>query len=99
MRYRNSEFQNRNSNFLTLQTSGLKKYFPTRIFGIKNRIGIPLTMGVPEIGTKNRNSQPSETVAEAAAMLALLNIGRGHNQQATEARGEGENEGGRGQQQ
>jgi hypothetical protein len=29
-----------------------------RIFGIKNGSGIPLPMGVPEIGTKNRNSQP-----------------------------------------
>jgi hypothetical protein len=54
MRYRNSEFWNRNSNFLTLQTPEFKKYFPTGIFGIKNGIGIPLTMEVPEIGTKIR---------------------------------------------
>ncbi len=59
MRYRNSEFWNRNSDFLTLQTSEFKRYFLTGIFGIKNGIGIPLTMGVPEIGTKNWNSQPS----------------------------------------
>ncbi len=59
MRYRNSEFRNRNSNFLTLQTLEFKKYFPTRIFEIKSGIRIPLTMGVPEIGTKNQNSQPS----------------------------------------
>jgi hypothetical protein len=31
---------------------------PTGIFGIENGIGVPLTMGVPEIGTKNRDSQP-----------------------------------------
>jgi hypothetical protein len=36
-----------------------QKKNPTGIFGIEHRIGIPLTMGVPEIGTKNRNSQPS----------------------------------------
>ncbi len=58
MRYRNYKFQNRNSDFLTLQTSEFKKYFPTRIFGIKNGIRIPLAMGVPEIVTKNQNSQP-----------------------------------------
>ncbi len=49
---------NRSSDFLTLQTSELKKK-PTGIFGTKYGIGIPLTMGVPEIGTKNWNSQPS----------------------------------------
>ncbi len=59
MRYRSSDFWNRNSNFLTLQTSEFKKYFPTGIFGIQNGIGIPLSMGVPEIGTENWNSQPS----------------------------------------
>jgi hypothetical protein len=36
-----------------------QKTIPTGIFGIENGIGIPLTMGVPEIGTKNQNSQPS----------------------------------------
>jgi hypothetical protein len=56
---RNSKFWNRNSNFPTLQTSEFEKNFPTRIFGTVNRIGIPLPMGVPEIGTKNQNSQPS----------------------------------------
>jgi hypothetical protein len=49
---------NRNSNFLTLQTLGFQKKNPTGIFRIKNKIGIPLTMGVAEIGTKNWNSQP-----------------------------------------
>jgi hypothetical protein len=48
-----SEF--RFDNFSTVE---LKKN-PTRIFGNKNRIRIPLPMGVPEIGTENRNSQPS----------------------------------------
>jgi hypothetical protein len=47
-----------NSNFLTLQTLEFQKENPTGIFGIKNGIGILLTMGVPEIGTKNWNSQP-----------------------------------------
>jgi hypothetical protein len=50
---------NQNSNFLTLQTSEFQKKNPTRIFRIKHRIRIPLTMGVPEIGTENWNSQPS----------------------------------------
>jgi hypothetical protein len=49
---------NLNSNFLTLQTLEFQKNISTGIFGIKNRLGIPLTMGVPEIGTKNQNSQP-----------------------------------------
>jgi hypothetical protein len=49
---------NQNSDFLTLQTSEFQKRILTGIFGIKNGIGIPLTMGVPENGTKNRNSQP-----------------------------------------
>ena len=53
-----SEFQNRKSDFLTLQTSELDKNFPTGIFGIVIRTGILFPMGVPEIGTKNRNSQP-----------------------------------------
>ena len=34
------------------------KTFLTRIFGIRNGSGILLPMGVPEIGTKNQNSQP-----------------------------------------
>jgi hypothetical protein len=49
---------NRNLNFLTLQTSEFQKKIPTRIFGIKNGIGIPLPMGVPEIETENWNSRP-----------------------------------------
>jgi hypothetical protein len=52
---------NQNSNFLTLQTSEFQKKNPTGIFGIENGIGILLPMGVPEIGTKNLNSQPSMT--------------------------------------
>ncbi len=50
---------NWNSGFLTLQTSEFQKKNPTGIFGIKHGIGILLTMGVPEIETENRNSQPS----------------------------------------
>jgi hypothetical protein len=49
---------NWNSDFLTLQTSEFQKKNPIGIFGIKNRIGILLTMGVPEIRTKNWNSKP-----------------------------------------
>jgi hypothetical protein len=48
---------NQNYNFLTFQASEFQKIIQTRIYGIKNGIGILLTMGVPEIGTKNRNSQ------------------------------------------
>jgi hypothetical protein len=77
MRYRNSEFWNRNSDFLTLQTSEFKKYFPTGIFGIKNGIEIPLTMGVPEIGTKNWNSQPSgsrSTICQAWHLNTVMHM-------------------------
>ncbi len=52
-------FANRNSNFMTFQTPEFQKKNLTRISGIKNRIGIPLPMGVPAIGTKIWNSQPS----------------------------------------
>ncbi len=38
------------------------KKIPTGISGIKNGIGIPLLMGVPEMGTKNQNSQPRKNV-------------------------------------
>jgi hypothetical protein len=48
---------------------------------------------------KVKNTCRAETVAAAAAMLVLSNISRGHDWQATEARGEGENVGGRGRQQ
>jgi hypothetical protein len=54
----NLEFWNQNSDFLIFQQQNSKKN-PTKIFGIKNRIGIPLPMEVPEIGTKNQNYQPS----------------------------------------
>ena len=47
-----------NSDFLALQKSEFQKRNPTGIFGIVNGIGIPPPMGVPEIGTKNWNSQP-----------------------------------------
>jgi hypothetical protein len=53
-----SEFWNQNSNFLIFQERNSKKKL-IGIFGIKNRIGIPIQWGVPEIGTKNWNSQPS----------------------------------------
>jgi len=49
---------NRNSNFLALQKSEFQKK-QTGIFRIVNKIGIPPLIGVPEIGTKNWNSQPS----------------------------------------
>jgi hypothetical protein len=55
--FQHSEFQNWNSDFLIIQQWNSKK-IPTRSFGIKNGIGILLPMGVPEIGTKNWNSQP-----------------------------------------
>ncbi len=45
--------------FWLSKNQNLKKN-PTGIFGIVNRIGIPPPMGVPEIRTKNRNSQPSK---------------------------------------
>jgi hypothetical protein len=48
--------------FLNFSTAEFEKIFTTGIFGIKNEIGIPLPMGVPEIGTKNWNSQPSGKV-------------------------------------
>ncbi len=48
---------NQSSDFLTLQTLRFQKN-PTGIFKIKRKIGIPLSMGVPEIGTKNQSSQP-----------------------------------------
>ncbi len=70
MRYRDSKFWNQDSNFLTLQTSEFKNYYLTRIFGIKNGIGIPLTMGVPEIRTINWNSQPRSASALASAVSA-----------------------------
>ncbi len=41
-----------------LFNSGIQKNNLTKISGIGNGIGIPLPMGVPEIGTKNQNSQP-----------------------------------------
>ncbi len=56
---------NRNSNFLTFQTSEFQKKNPTKIFGIRNKIGIQLPMGIPGIGTKNWNSQPRQGYSHA----------------------------------
>jgi hypothetical protein len=45
--------------FLDFSTAEFEqKKNSTGIFGIENGIGIPLPMGVPEIGTENWNSQP-----------------------------------------
>ncbi len=60
-------FANRNFNFRTFHTSEFLKQNPTRISGIKNEIGILLPMGVPDIGTKNWNSQPRATSSSALA--------------------------------
>jgi hypothetical protein len=49
-----SEFQ-----FVDFSTAEFKKKIPTRFSGIENGIGILLPIGVPEIGTENRNSQHS----------------------------------------
>ncbi len=54
-----SEFQ-----FVNFQQRNSKKNL-TGIFEIKNGIGIPLPMGVPEIGTKNQNSQPRPTTPQS----------------------------------
>jgi hypothetical protein len=58
-----SEFQIFESEFrfLNFSTAEFEKNFPTGIFGIESGIRILLTMGVPEIGTKKWNSQPSQT--------------------------------------
>ncbi len=77
MRYRNPKFRNRNSNFLTLQTSEFKKYFPTGIFGIENGIGIPLPMGAPEIRTENWNAQPSIFLELYTTVLPTVFFGIG----------------------
>jgi hypothetical protein len=45
--------------FVDFSTAELKKN-PTGISRIKNGVRILLPMGVPEIGTKNWNSQPSQ---------------------------------------
>jgi hypothetical protein len=51
--------------FLDFLTAEFEKNFLTGILGIVNWIGIPLPMGVPEIGTKNWNSQPSGTTIKS----------------------------------
>jgi hypothetical protein len=71
-KYRKSELQ-----FSYSPDIGISKKNPTGVFGIKNVIGIPLTMGVPEMGTKNRNSQPRRRTAGP-------NIGHGEDTSAVE---------------
>jgi hypothetical protein len=56
-KYRNSKHRKSEFQFSDSLDIGISKKNPTGIFGIKNGIGIPLTKGVPEIGTKNQNSQ------------------------------------------
>ncbi len=51
--------------------SRIQKKNPTGISGIGNRIGIPLPVGVPEIGTKNWNSQPSPSQKSCTCTNAL----------------------------
>jgi hypothetical protein len=48
---------NRNSDFLTLQAWEFQINLTNGIFGIEHGIKILLMMGVPEIRTKNWNSQ------------------------------------------
>ncbi len=59
-----SEFQIWESEFrfLNFSTAEFEKNFLAGIFGIENEFRIPLPLGVPEIGTKNWNSQPSKSV-------------------------------------
>jgi hypothetical protein len=61
--YEVPEFQILESEFQFSDSSdiGIQKKHPTGILGIKNKIRILLTMEVPEIGTKNQNSQPRGT--------------------------------------
>jgi hypothetical protein len=55
---RNSENCKSEFQFSDSPEIGISKKNPTGIFGIVNKIGILPPMGVPEIRTKNRNSQP-----------------------------------------
>ncbi len=68
---------NQNSNFLTLQKLEFQKNL-TRIFGIVNGIGILPPMGVPEIGTKNWNSQPrplgTTYLSHKPCLIKVINI-------------------------
>ncbi len=80
--YRNSEYCKSEFWFSDSPDIGISKKNPIGIFGIKNRIGIPLTMGVPEIRTNNRNSQPSGALGGHirrrrpwSAMVVLVNDG------------------------
>jgi hypothetical protein len=66
--FQNSKFWNRNTDF-SIFNNGIQKKNPTGIFGIKNGIRIPLLMGVPEIGTKNRNSQPSRVLVVVTDLI------------------------------
>jgi hypothetical protein len=82
----NPEFQNQNSDFSILQQRNLIKIFPTIIFGIGNGSGILLLMGVPEIGTKNRNSQPRATVQRRQRQFCSSGkLGGGGNSSAAAA--------------
>jgi hypothetical protein len=55
--YQNSEYCKSEFQFSDSPDIRISKKNPVGIFGIKNRIGILLLMGVPEIGTKNWNSK------------------------------------------
>ncbi len=68
----NSKFRNRNSNLMAFQQQNSKKN-PTGIPRIWNKIRILLLMGVPEIGTKNWNSQPRSTVGSELVVGLFFN--------------------------
>ncbi len=76
---RTPKIANWNSDFLTLQKLEFQKKNPAGIFGIVNGIGIPPPMGIPEIGTENRNSQPSNKLACAQERI----FGKGGNNVCT----------------
>ncbi len=55
---RNSKFCKSEFQMDEFSTAEFSKKNPTRIHGNWNEVGILLPMGVPEIRTKNQNSQP-----------------------------------------
>jgi hypothetical protein len=61
---------------MIFQQRNLIENFPTGIFGIVNGSEIPLPMGVPEIGTENRNSQPSTAICAASMANAHAALNR-----------------------
>jgi hypothetical protein len=61
---RNSEYRRSEFQFSDSPNIGISKKKPTGSFRIENGTGIPLTMGVLEIGTKNWNSQPRPMALE-----------------------------------